>query len=46
VASLAAEIFAGNCKKGKIPAGCDGKAAERIVAILREKYINSYVCDK
>jgi UDP-N-acetylglucosamine 2-epimerase (non-hydrolysing) len=46
VASLAAEIFAGNCKKGKIPAGWDGKAAERIVAILREKYINSYVCDK
>ncbi|WAC09968.1 non-hydrolyzing UDP-N-acetylglucosamine 2-epimerase [Dyadobacter pollutisoli] len=46
VSLLATEIFAGNCKKGTIPAGWDGKAAERIVAILREKYINSYVCDK
>jgi UDP-N-acetylglucosamine 2-epimerase (non-hydrolysing) len=46
LASLAQEILVGNCKKGKIPAGWDGKAAERIVAILREKYINSYVCDK
>jgi UDP-N-acetylglucosamine 2-epimerase (non-hydrolysing) len=46
LALLAREIFAGYTKKGAIPAGWDGKAAERIVAILREKYINSYVCDK
>ncbi|MEO6288154.1 MAG: UDP-N-acetylglucosamine 2-epimerase (non-hydrolyzing) [Dyadobacter sp.] len=46
VALVTAEIFAGNCKIGQIPEGWDGKAAERIVAILREKYINSYVCDK
>jgi UDP-N-acetylglucosamine 2-epimerase (non-hydrolysing) len=43
---LAQRILEGNIKKGKIPVGWDGKAAERIVAILREKYINSYVCDK
>ena len=32
VASFATQIFAGNCKKGKIPAGWDGKAAERIAS--------------
>ncbi|KAA6430378.1 UDP-N-acetylglucosamine 2-epimerase (non-hydrolyzing) [Dyadobacter flavalbus] len=44
VVKLAHEIFAGNAKKGIIPALWDGKAAERIVSVLREKYINSYVC--
>lgn len=32
-------ILGGSPKKGKIPYLWDGKAAERIVAILREKYI-------
>jgi UDP-N-acetylglucosamine 2-epimerase (non-hydrolysing) len=41
---LATHILAGNGKKGQIPEFWDGKAAERIVTILREKYINSYVC--
>lgn len=40
------EINAVKLKKGQIPAFWDGNTAERIVAILREKYFNSYVCDK
>lgn len=44
VVKLAETIFQGNAKKGIIPALWDGKAAERIVSVLREKYINSYVC--
>jgi len=46
VIKLAGEIFKGNAKKGIVPALWDGKAAERIVSVVREKYINSYVCDK
>ena len=46
ITKLAKKIFAGNAKKGIIPPFWDGKAAERIVSVLREKYINSYVCGK
>ncbi|MCF0053786.1 UDP-N-acetylglucosamine 2-epimerase (non-hydrolyzing) [Dyadobacter sp. LJ53] len=41
---LAKQILRGNCKKGRIPNLWDGSTAGRIVTILREKYINSYVC--
>ncbi|TLV00956.1 non-hydrolyzing UDP-N-acetylglucosamine 2-epimerase [Dyadobacter luticola] len=46
VKNLAVNILSGTFKKGAIPEFWDGKAAERIVAVLREKYINSYVCAK
>ncbi|MCF2503171.1 UDP-N-acetylglucosamine 2-epimerase (non-hydrolyzing) [Dyadobacter sp. CY107] len=45
VFQLAQQIITGACKQGRIPELWDGHAAERIVTILREKYINSYVCD-
>jgi UDP-N-acetylglucosamine 2-epimerase (non-hydrolysing) len=41
VASAVDNILQGNAKKGSIPELWDGKTAERIVTILREKYINS-----
>ncbi|MCF2492002.1 non-hydrolyzing UDP-N-acetylglucosamine 2-epimerase [Dyadobacter chenhuakuii] len=44
VVELARKIMGGHCKKGQIPELWDGCAADRIVTILREKYINSYVC--
>ncbi|WP_310590706.1 non-hydrolyzing UDP-N-acetylglucosamine 2-epimerase [Dyadobacter sp. CY347] len=44
VAQLANSMMEGHCKRGRIPALWDGCAADRIVTILREKYINSYVC--
>ncbi|MCE7065567.1 non-hydrolyzing UDP-N-acetylglucosamine 2-epimerase [Dyadobacter sp. CY326] len=44
VLMLAKHLMEGNSKKGRIPDFWDGNAAERIVTILREKYINSYVC--
>ena len=44
VYELAKRILDGAIKRGQIPELWDGKAAERIVTILREKYINSYVC--
>ncbi|WP_051350174.1 non-hydrolyzing UDP-N-acetylglucosamine 2-epimerase [Dyadobacter alkalitolerans] len=44
VVQLAKKIMGGHCKKGRIPELWDGHAADRIVTILREKYINSYVC--
>ncbi|MCE7069677.1 UDP-N-acetylglucosamine 2-epimerase (non-hydrolyzing) [Dyadobacter sp. CY327] len=44
VVEMARKIMGGHCKKGQIPELWDGCAADRIVTILREKYINSYVC--
>lgn len=44
VVELVVKIMGGHCKKGQIPELWDGCAADRIVTILREKYINSYVC--
>jgi UDP-N-acetylglucosamine 2-epimerase (non-hydrolysing) len=44
VAELAKNILSGEDKKGRIPELWDGNAAQRIVAVIREKYINSYVC--
>lgn len=41
VASAVDNILQGNAKKGTVPELWDGKTAERIVTILREKYINS-----
>ena len=44
VYELAKQTLHQSIRKGQIPELWDGKAAERIVTILREKYINSYVC--
>ncbi|CAG5069723.1 UDP-2,3-diacetamido-2,3-dideoxy-D-glucuronate 2-epimerase [Dyadobacter sp. CECT 9623] len=41
VAQLAEKILSGKSKRSGIPEYWDGKAAERISRILREKYINS-----
>jgi UDP-N-acetylglucosamine 2-epimerase (non-hydrolysing) len=41
VASAVDKILQGNAKKGTVPELWDGETAERIVTILREKYINS-----
>lgn len=46
VSALAAEILSGRVKKGAIPVFWDGNTASRIAAILKEKYFNSYVCDR
>ncbi|WP_310588624.1 non-hydrolyzing UDP-N-acetylglucosamine 2-epimerase [Dyadobacter psychrophilus] len=45
VYDLAKQTLYQAIKRGQIPELWDGNAAERIVTILREKYINSYVCD-
>jgi UDP-N-acetylglucosamine 2-epimerase (non-hydrolysing) len=46
VLQLTEEILGSGVTGSDVPEFWDGRSAERIVSILREKYINSYVCDK